>query len=571
MRRFLFWLGISLGIIAIFSVAIYLFISELLDTEPVISRNSYVQMQLGGTIPEYNVPDALEEYLGSNGLNMQKVRNTFRMAAVDDRIEGIVLKLGFLQSGFAKLADLRQMIQTFQTSGKKVIAHLDFAFTRDYYLASFCDSIFLQPGGTIFLNGFSFEVTFYKGFFSKIGVQADFEHIGKYKNAPDIYTRQTMSEPQREVLDEILNFRFNEVVEGIANARDLEAETVNNILENIGGLTGPEALEFGLIDGIRYSDTLDSLFIENDNELQKISLGEYSRIKPQSVGLEKGPRIAVIYCVGTITGGEDGSDPFFGNTMGAQRVIRNIKSAVKSNSVKAIILRINSPGGSSLASDEIWHAIDQAREKKPIIASISDLGASGGYYIALAADKILAQPGSLVGSIGIFGGKFSLDSMYQSLGLNTVALQRGRNARMFSLNSTFSPSERRILRKSLQNFYELFLERVASSRQISIEETRTLAQGRVWTADQSLNVNLIDQLGSMDDAISLAKKLAEIDSTADVRLIYYPKKKSFLGQLVRTVSHLKSPFINPVARLESYLSEIQGKPLALMPFILSIK
>jgi len=568
MKRLLKWVAIICGVFLIFIFISYLFINSLFDTEPAVSQNSYLQITLGGSLPEYNPSDALSEYIRGSSLDLKKIRQSLKMAEIDDRIKGVVLNIGFLRTGFAKLAELHQLIEKFQVSGKKVYAYFDYGLTRDYYLASVCDSIFMAPGGTLLITGIAAEMTFYKGLLSKIGVEADFEHVGEYKNAPDMYTRQTMSDYQKEVIDDILDSRYNHLVQAISKNRGIGLEKIRYLIEEVSGFTPEEAMQENLVDGIKYIDEVKDLLKGNLKRISRISASEYALVDPASVGLEGEKRIAVIYCTGTMMGGEDGSDPVFGRTMGANRVIRDVNRAAQSSSIKAIILRINSPGGSSLAADEIWHAIAEAQKEKPVIASISDMGASGGYYIALGADTILAQNLSLVGSIGVYAGKFSLKNLYKKIELNNVYIKRGKNSGIFSLGSKFTDSERKVIQRMISDFYFKFVMKVAENRNRTYEEIDQVARGRVWNGLKGIDIHLIDMIGGLDEAVDIAKDLADIEDETSIRLIYFPKGRSFINQLFSRFSIISNITVNPVGHLEDYLWKLQMKPLMLMPFVL---
>jgi len=271
MKRLLTWVAIISGILLILFVIAYLFVSALFDTEPVISQNSYLRINLGGSLPEYNPPDAFAEYFRGTPLDMKKIRQSINMAMVDNRIQGILLEIGFLRTGYAKMAEIQQLIKKFRLSGKKVYAHFDYCLTRDYYLATSCDSVFIAPGGNLFLTGTAAEVTFYKGLLNKIGVEADFEHLGEYKNAPDMYTRQTMSENQSEVINGILDSRFNELIHTIAKNRGINPEKIRHFINEISGFSPEEALELNLIDGIKYLDEVKDLLKGDTKRISQIS------------------------------------------------------------------------------------------------------------------------------------------------------------------------------------------------------------------------------------------------------------------------------------------------------------
>ncbi len=566
MRKFLFWFGIAVAVFIIFIAGIYLVLSALLRDEPYIPRNSYLVCNIWGTLPEYTAIDALEEYLSGSVLDMAKLRKSLKMAEVDERINGVVMRIGLMQTGFAKIQELHQLISEFKKSGKKIIAHLDVATTRDYLLASACDSIFMQPGGAILLTGVAAEVTFYKGLLNKVGIEADFEHVGKYKSYPEPYTRQEMSETQREVINGILENRFSHILKTISANRNIPENKLEQMINNISGFTGDDALSSGLIDGLRYPDEYSTIFSQDDRKISEVSALNYAEIDPQDVGIETGPKLAVIYCAGTITGGEDGSDPIFGGTAGASRVIRNIESASRNKSIKAIILRIDSPGGSGIASEKIWNSVKNAAAEKPVIASISDLGASGGYYIAIGADTIIAQSTSLIGSIGVFIGKFSIESLYEKLGINVESIQRGKNARMFSLVKTFSASERKVVRKLIEDAYEDFITRVAESRGKTVEAIDEVAQGRVWSGEQGYELGLIDTLGGFQEAINIAKEQAQIDPDEDVQLVLYPKRRSIFGSFFRYLSVLQNLPYSYVEKFENHIRTFQLHYLMLMPY-----
>jgi protease-4 len=568
MKKLVKWLLILSGIFLIFIIGIYFVLSSLFDAEPEIYSDSYIELNIGGYVKEYETQESLFRALP---MDMQKIRKVLKMAAVDERVNGILLNINYLQVGFAKLQELQQLIDGYRLSGKPIIAYLEFGLIRDYYLASACDSIFMPPSGNLLLPGLSAEVTFYKGLLSKIGVEADFEHIGKYKNAPDVYTEETMRDAQREEIDGILDNRYQDILSVISARRGIERAEVAHLMEEISGFTAKEAVEYGLIDGYNYPDALSDIFMFSEDEPSRVPASTYAMLSPSDVGLGKGTRVAVIYCQGAISGGEDGSDFIMDDIMGADRVVRDLNRATGSSSIKAILLRIASPGGSAMASDMIWHAIKEARKKKPVIASISDVGASGGYYIAAAADTIVAQPASIVGSIGIFAGKFSMKKLYQKLDLKTVRLQRGRNAALFSLHSKFSPSERKVVKKLINDFYTDFVTNVAECRNRSYQEIEQLASGRVWSGTESVSIGLVDTVGGMDLALSIIKERLGLKESDNLRLISYPKKRTFFEQIIKNIAIFDRDVTGMLREGEMFLERYQAKPLALMPFQIELK
>ena len=570
MKKLIKWLLIIFGIFLIFLVGVYFVLSSLFDTMPEIYSNSYIELNISGYIKEYEVQEALGDMFRGAPMDMQKIRQVLKMAAVDKRINGIVVHINFLQIGFARLQELQQLFDNYRRSGKPIVAYLEYGLVRDYYLATACDSIFMPPTGNLLLPGLSVEVTFYKGLLAKLGVEADFEHIGKYKNAPDVYTEETMRDAQREEIDQILDERYEDIVSVISQRRGIAPEEANRLMEEVSGFTAEEARKYSLIDGYYYPDDLPDIFKFQTEDPTRVAASTYAELSPSDVGLEKGAKVAVIYCEGTIAGGEDGSDMLMEDILGADRVIRNLKSAADSRSIKAILMRIASPGGSALASDMIWKAVMDARKKKPVYASISDLGASGGYYVAMAADTIVAQTASLVGSIGIFAGKFSMEKLYQKLDLKSVRMTRGKNAAIFSLHSKFSPSERKVVKKLINEFYVQFVTHAAECRNRSYAEIEQLASGRVWNGAECVVKGLVDTLGGMDLTLDLIKKRLGVNPSEDLKLVYYPHKRSFFEQIIKNIA-IFDKNVTDVLREELFIQRYQAQPLALMPFLLMIK
>ncbi|NOG45677.1 MAG: signal peptide peptidase SppA [Calditrichaeota bacterium] len=544
-------------------------IGILSDSEPIIEDNSYLHMSIGGSIPEYVAPSSLEEFTGSSRLDLKKIRDNLEKAAVDDRINGVILNLGFLQTGYAKVEELQKLIDTYRESGKKIYAYLEFAMTREYLVAIACDSVFMPENSNLFITGVGSELTFYKGFFDKVGIQADFVHVGQFKNAPDQYTRDKISPAQSLVLNDILDQFYSFIITNIAERRNLSEDKVRDLINNQTGFTGKSALANGLVDGTSFKNEIVQILDYYNSPPAKISGQTYSSIPVSSLGLRTKSRIAVIHISGTISSGNDVDDPILGKLAGANTISQNIRSAAKSSYTKAIILRIDSPGGSAIAANIIWKAVKEASEKKAVVASISDYGASGGYYIAMAADTILNSPMSLIGSIGIYAGKFSTEGLYKKVGLGYERLHRGKNAGLFSTNSLWSNSERKVMQSLIEDFYKDFVTKVADSRGLTYDQTDALSQGRVWSGIQGYQNGLIDSTGSFYDAIDLAKKMAQIDEEESVRLSYYPKEKDFFTELYSMVS-MNTSFNSILQQTETtLLTRFQNQPLALMPFLIT--
>ena len=567
LKGFFKWLAGVIAAVALLFLIAFITVSALTDTEPVVADNSYLYIPLSGSISEYLTPDPLAGALGRSVLDIKKIRDVLEKAQVDERVNGVVLQIEMLQTGYAKIQELRNLIQNFRQSGKPIFALLgpDMAFTKDYYVASACDSVFMPPSANLFLTGVSTEITFYKAFFKKFGVHAEFAQIGKYKNSPDVYTRSSMSKPHREVMTDILNRLYADLVATIAQSRRLSKTEVEHLINDFGGFTGREALKAGLIDRTGYLPDFVQSLGSSHKKPARLSAIDYAGVPASSLKIRNKSRIAVINCVGVIAGGSDSNNPYFGKMMGSETVVKNLEKAAKSKFIKAIILRIDSPGGSATASEAIWHAIRKAREKKPVIASVSDYGASGGYYISMAADTMIAAPNSLVGSIGIFAGKFSFKGVYDKLGLNSETIQNGKNAGLFSVMQPWSKSERKIIDRLIADFYRDFVRKAAEARQMTFEQVDGLARGHVWTGAEAVENHLFDSRGYFYNAVNAAMEMAHIDSAESVRLIYYPKEKSMLDELFNTFS-IFAFNTNPLDKLRGVLQRIQNKPLALLPF-----
>ena len=568
-KGFFKWLAAVLAALILIFLIGYVVVITLSDTEPTVVKNSYLYIPLSGAISEYRAPDPLEEALGHSQLDIKKIRDVLEKAAVDERINGVLLEIEYLQVGFGKLQELHHLINVFKKSGKPIYAYLgpDLAFTRDYYLASACDSIYMPPSANLFLTGIGSEVTFYKDFLSKIGVEAEFVHVGKYKNAPDTYTRNSMSKPQKQVLDNLLNYMYDDVIQTISKSRNMEPAQVDKLINKVSGFTGRLAIKAGLVDRCGFVQNFETLLSSNGKKPARLDAIDYASIPASSLKIRNKSRIAVINCVGMIAGGQDGEEPYFGKMMGAQTVIGNLQQAAKSRSIKAIILRIDSPGGSATASEAIWQAIHRAAEKKPVIASVSDYGASGGFYISMAADTMLVTPGSLTGSIGVFAGKFNISQLYNKLNIKNIQMQRGRNSTLFSVTRRWSPSEKRLMQRLIEDFYHDFVQKTADARGMSYEQIDKLARGRVWTGSEAVQNGLFDTTGFFYSAVEAARKMAKIDSSESLRLVYYPREKSLLNELMSNASILTQH--NLMENIGHYLMQIQNRPLALLPFSIS--
>ncbi len=563
MKSFLKYLAVLLSAFIILFFLFFLFLAGLTEREVIVEDNSYLHISLSGSLPDYRPDDPFEKLLGRTTLDLKKVRDVLEKAAVDERIEGVIIEPTLLQCGYAMAEEIQQYIKNYRKSGKKIYAYSEYAFMRDMLIASACDSVFMPANGNIFITGIGSEVVFYKDFFDKIGIGADFVHVGEYKDAPDSYTRGDMSETQRMVLNEILDSLYENSVQAFAINRNLSTETIKKHINETSGFTGREGFQAGIIDSNLFLRDVKSFI--SPGRLNKVSATDYAEIPASSLGIRDKSRIAVIHITGTIAPGSDVDDPLLGKLAGESTIVSDIRSAAASSTIKAIILRIDSPGGSAMSSNVIWDAVMRAKEEKPVVASIGDYGASGGYYVALAADTIINNSNSLVGSIGIFAGKFNIAGLYDKLGINPEIIQRGENASLFSTSRPWSQSERNVIQRLINDFYVDFVSKVAMGRDMNYESADALAGGRIWTGGQSFQNGMADSVGGFYSALRFAQVMAGIDEEESVRISYYPREQGLFTEFYGRVESLLNPSVawqKPV----SVLQQVQNKPMALIPY-----
>ncbi|MDH3530508.1 MAG: signal peptide peptidase SppA, partial [Acidobacteriota bacterium] len=390
--------------------------------------------------------------------------------------------------------------------------------------------------GDIYINGFAANAMFYRGSLDKLGIEPEVIQIGKYKNAPDQYTRKELSEAHREVINAILDDLYGRLVSSISEERKMEKEAVKTIIDN-APYRATQAKKLGLIDGAMYRDEVyeelrKKLGYKEGDELRTISSDQYTEVSPGSLNLNDGSRMAVIYASGAITSGRSNKSPFGGSTVGSDTIADALKQAADDESIKAIVLRVNSPGGSALASDIMWHAIENAKKKKPVVVSMADYAASGGYYISCNADKIVAEPSVLTGSIGVFLGKPNMKDFYDWLGISNEYILRGKNAGIFRETENWTEEERAKFQEQANSiYYSDFVPKVAKGRKMNDEAVNEIGQGRVWTGAQAKERGLVDEFGGLEKAIEIAKGLAKIPADEEITRVALPKTPTILEAL----------------------------------------
>jgi protease-4 len=554
--------------------------------EPAVASNSTLVLRVGGDLTEIAPADVVSYVRGVKAPTVRSVVESLRKAKMDSRVRAVLLKpTGFDSPFWGKVQEVRDAVIDFRKSGKPVFAYLEYAGNREYYLATAADRVFLMPSTSLDLTGVATYELFLRGTFEKINVVPDLHRIGDYKTAVNTFTEKGYTKAHKEMDESMNRDLYEQIVRGIADSRKKNEADVRTILDD-GPFLPEDALRVGLVDDVAYEDQVDDKLRAGEPRRQ-IDGDEYARVSASSLGLNRGPRVAVIYAAGTITGGKSGYDPVNGPVAGSDTLVDYIRQARRDSSVRAIVLRIDSPGGSATASDAIWRELMIARNERadrPLIASMSDLAASGGYYIAMPAQVIVAQPSTLTGSIGIFGGKFVTGGLYEKLGARIDSTSIGRHAEINSPVRRYNPEELKKLQEQLQAFYDQFVEKVADSRHSTPEKIDALAQGRVWTGRQAKQNKLVDELGGLDRAIAIAKQRAKIGADSDVEIVVYPPRKSFYELLSEQLSgssdslqgaalgawmqtNLSKGEIEALRAIRGPLSMFRpGEILALMPF-----
>lgn len=557
---------------------------------PTVANNSVLILNLSGELPDYVAEEPLAKAFGiSQQQSFTSLLTQLRKAKVDPRIGAVMLEINFPGIGWGKADELRDAIKDLRSSGKPVYAYMEIGMNKEYYIATAADKIFLPPSGDIYINGLAAEAMFYKGSLDKLGVEVDAIQIGpKYKSAPDQYTKTAMGDGQREVINSLLDEFFGRFTNAIAESRKKSVEDVKALIDN-APYNAKKAKELGLIDDAFYREQVDSelkakLGYKESDTLRTIRGGAYREIPSDTLGLNNGERVAVIYASGAITSGRSSSGPLNGESVGSDTVVAAVNDAANDKTVKAIVLRVDSGGGSALASDVMWYALENAKAKKPVVVSMGDVAASGGYYIACNANKIVAEPATITGSIGIFVFKPNIKGFYDWIGVSNEYTMRGKNAGIFRATEKWTPEERAKMESQISSvYYDSFIPKVATGRKKTPEEANALGQGRVWTGTQAKANGLIDEFGGLEKAISIAKELANLPADKDVRRVVFPAPRPFFETLFNdeTSSEAKaqeaviSSLPADMRRSFRYMSLFdqmqQGQSMLMMPFELNIK
>jgi protease-4 len=556
-----------LALVVVIGVAIV--VSMFRKGEPAIRDNSLLTLRVAGSLPDYSPDDPFKKYFGGPDQSLTGLVMQFKKAKVDKRIKVILLEVDMSGVGWGKAEELREAIADFRSSGKPVYAYIEFGLNKEYFIASACDKIYVPPPGELFITGLAADVMFFRGSLDKLGIYPDIYQIGKYKSAGDMFTQKQMTDAHREYINSLLDDLYGRYVNTLAQARKKTPEEIRTLIDN-APYSAAKAKEAGLIDEVAYRDEIEkqiksTLGYKDTDTFSPVRGGDYRDVRPESLGLNEGERIAVIYATGDIGSGSSQNSPSGDQSIGSDTLAKALNDAAADKTIKAIILRVDSPGGSGLASDIIWHAVESANQKKPVVVSMSDVAASGGYYISAAASEIVAEPSSITGSIGVLAGKPVMRGFYDWIGISNEYVLRGKNAGMFRETEKFSDDERAKFEDWIKTtYYQDFVPKVAKGRKKDAQSIDAVGQGRVWTGAQAKDRGLVDEFGGLDKAIEVAKELAKIPADKGVERVILPYPQTFLQQLLSGTSDSSNTKVEQQRAIAAALPEDAKRALRYM-------
>ncbi len=507
------------------------------------------------TIATFNLKGSFPESAGAAGLfgeietNLAELIRRLDAAADDKKVDAVLLKMRNPSLGRGKINEIRAAIDRVQAKGKRVVAEMDSAVTGDYLVAATCDEIVMPESGFVEIAGVRAELTYFKGLFDKLGVEADFLQMGDFKGASEPFTREGMSPEFRKQFGSVIDDFYGDMISTIARDRKLEEAKVKEIIDQ-GLFMAKDAKAAGLIDRIAYADQLEDALEEQlkvDELVYEKNYGkdaidtDFSGITGMMklinlmMGIKSaktassGKKIAVVYAVGPIMTGSSTTSLFGEATVGSDTIVKALREAADDKAVAAIVLRVDSPGGSAVASDLIWRQIQQI--EKPVYASMGDTAASGGYYISMGCDKIYAEPGTLTGSIGVVSGKLATKKAFDKIGVNTEVIARGKNSGLFSMDEKFTDSEREVMMKLMTDVYGQFTSKAAAGRKMEVDKLKELAQGKLWSGRQAKENGLVDEVGTLRDALKAAKLAAGLKEDDKAEILTLPKPRGLFDEL----------------------------------------
>jgi len=552
------------------------------DKKVSVKNNSILELKLENQIKDYapKSSDPFEELFGfdEDKVGLQNILNAIDNAKTDDNIKGISINTLFVNGGVAQTQAIRDKLVEFKESGKFIYSYADFYVQKNYYLSSVADSIFLNPVGGIDFKGLASELLYFKDFQDKTGIKMEVIRHGKYKSAVEPYLTNKMSDANREQITSFLNSIWVEILTDIGVSRDKTNDELNAIADELMARNPELAIQSEMIDGELYQDEYDNklrsiLDIDQDSKLNIVSVQDYIATGKGRIKSTATDKIAVIYAQGDIRYGEGEED-----YVGQRKIIESLKKIRKDEKIKAVVLRVNSPGGSALASDLIWRELELTKKEKPLVVSMGNYAASGGYYIACNADKIIAEPTTITGSIGVFGMIPNVNQLADNLGINAEQVGTNRQSLGYSAFEPMNEDFHNYAKESIEDIYETFVDRVSKGRNMTYAQVDSIGQGRVWTGAEAIHNGLVDELGSLEDAIEVAAELAEL---SDYRTTEYPRFKKDFKDAFKPFSFTakaKENLIKEELGIENYtiyksikqFSDLKGIQ-ARMPFVIEIK
>lgn len=585
-------LGIFVSVILLMLVFFIFLVSSSSQPLPDVKDNSVLTIEMTGNLPARVLPSPFETYFdpaAGNKLSLVTLKENLAKAAADDRIKGVWIKANLMSTPWANLEQAYDHLKEYKESGKFLYFSTDDIGMNEqsYYLATVADSVFSPPYTNFEFDGFISQFTFYTDMLDKIGVEPEIFRVGKYKSAVEPFLETSASPESRQQISEILNAATSTFTEAVAAKTGRSVEEITELMNSAPVNRLETAHEFGLIDDLLFENEVEHLIKERvgltkDDDLNRISFKKYGQIPAASAGVESPStfdRIAVIYADGAIMP-DLGTDSPLGSsgTITSESIQKQVNEALNSSSVKAIVVHINSPGGSATTSDLIWNTLKTASEKKPVVASMGGVAASGGYYMAMGADTVVANANTITGSIGIFNLLFNVKELTEDkIGLDFEIVKTHQYADLLDLTTPFTPAEGRVIQQNVENGYEVFLNRVAEARGMTRDEVHELAQGRVWTGSAAQEVGLVDEIGSIDDAIAIAAEMAGME---EYRIENYPKQKGLFevlmsGTEAKVYSYLNSwfPFTSheEVRNLRMLMNQPAGQNWMILPTEISIR
>jgi protease-4 len=546
-----------------------------------VKESSVLKLDLNASISEISAKaDPFEEIFGEGParIGLNQIKTTLANAKIDPKIKAISIKLEYPMAGFATLKEIRDALIDFKKSGKPIYTYAELMTEKAIYLASVADKSYLNPAGGLEFNGLDSEITFLKGMFDKVGVKPIIFKVGDFKSAVEPYTRSDMSPENKLQVNSYLNSIANQMYGEISKSRNIPRTELDNILNKALIQSPEDAVKYKLITNVGYEDEFEdairgAMGLKKDAKITYIKYGIYKDAKSLLKEGSRDNRIAVIVAEGEIISGEGNN-----TTIGSESFLKEIRKARKDKKIKAIVLRINSPGGSALASDVMWREIQLTKKVKPVIASMGNVAASGGYYMAMGCDTIVAQPNTITGSIGVFGMLFNAkELMNNKLGITFDGVKTHDFADSPSLTREMSDAEKMLIQNSVNQIYEQFTSKAAQGRNMPIEKLKSVASGRVWTGEQAKENGLVDVLGGIDQAIEIAAKKANLKKE-DYQVKYYPYPKSDFEQIMDRISKKQEDakikeYLGVFAPLAEEFKSLQRmeKIQARLPYSLEIK